>query len=580
MGATGINAFPALFNPVAVGRNDANAYLLAYLSTAIYPDRLPEISLTMHRDLNARAMNTNPMFFQQEFTLATAHLFWNPAAARSDRNRPAEFAFVQSDDTTGYDPEVMLINTTQAVIVVFRGTDRVGSVRDASGYQWNEWIKTDFDFNLIRPEPNHNIPGRVHQGFWNSLAKIREELVRKITAYGGGAGKPIWITGHSLGAAQAQLFGAYLVRAKNMPVQGVYAFAAPHVGDREFRDDINRAIPPQRMQRFEFINDTVTMMPPYAADYQRAGTRNYYNDVRTYQFAKEERWFTDDLLFLPTLFGTLGNHVEGSRNSVSDDAMRSSLIRTPVHLNLLGSDFCYHQPTWYLNAAYNQLPPAAQNAAPNPLAMPTPASEACSITNVALAKSNNPATLVGAGLQSAAQGAQQAATELVHDISFTASVVADNANGRAIAEGTYVFLLNRGGMALRHTLPAANGSFLQLAPKSPGAVEQQWEVKRDGLVGYTIKASGRFMDNAHESEATDNGKVQLWEANMPFGGHQGNQQWSFIKVGTNAYVIRSNSVFGHVLSAVSGETSNGGVVGHAPTVPNSPLQVWIAERVR
>lgn len=117
-----------------------------------------------------------------------------------------------------------------------------------------------------------------------------------------------------------------------------------------------------------------------------------------------------------------------------------------------------------------------------------------------------------------------------------------------------------------------------MGTKSSTRLKQNSDFFRDD---YIIKSGGRFLDNAHESEAANYGKVQLWDANLPFGGHQGNQQWSFFRVANNAFVVKSNSVFGHVLSAVEGDTSrDGGRVVHAAPVPNSSLQVWIAERVR
>lgn len=578
-GATGINAFPAVFNPTAEGRNDFNAYLLAYLATAIYPDQLPKIAIQWHRDLSVRTL-VNPVMFTPEFAAATRHLFWNPAMPLSAGNRPPVFTPVYDDDGSGYNPLAMVVDTPQAIFVVFRGTSRVANARDDFTYQWGAWTKTDFNFNQIPLYPEDKLPGKVHQGFWDSLGKIRNRLLDSLVAAGAGygnQGKPVWVAGHSLGAAQAQLFGGWLVKRHNIRVQGVYAFAAPHVGDRAFVDELNRVFyRGQHLQRFEFINDTVTMMPPYAAGYERAGVRNYYNDVHTYNFAKAERWWTEDVLFLPTLFGTLGNAVEGTRNSVDEHAMRSSFNPKPVHLNLVGSDFCYHHPTWYLNASYNQLPSAARSAVPIPLAMPNAGEEACSISNVALANANNIGTNIGAGVQSAAQGVKQAATELAHDISYTADVITSNATGGAIREGTYRFRL--GGRYLQYIAPSANGAPLELTSLRPGAPEQEWEVKRDGAVGYVIKAGGRFLDNAHESEFTSGGKVQLWDANLG-GWHQGNQQWTFIKVGTqtNAFVIRSNSVKGEVLSGVATDTTR---VVHTPVSNNNPLQVWVAEWVR
>jgi multidrug efflux pump subunit AcrA (membrane-fusion protein) len=163
-----------------------------------------------------------------------------------------------------------------------------------------------------------------------------------------------------------------------------------------------------------------------------------------------------------------------------------------VHINVLGSDLCYHFPTWYLLAAYNQLPANTKkpNLVPSPLSPPRSTDEACSPFNVARGTSNNPAYLANATAQGIATTAGQAADEaakaakaaadaaakaaaaaakaaadaaakaaadaaktaqdIIKGLNYTVNVIADNANGRAIPEGKYVFRANRGTPIHRH----------------------------------------------------------------------------------------------------------------------------------
>ncbi|MDH5642261.1 MAG: hypothetical protein OEY28_13315, partial [Nitrospira sp.] len=115
------------------------------------------------------------------------------------------------------------------------------------------------------------------------------------------------------------------------------------VGDRTFVDQLNAMFPNQRLQRFDFVHDPVTMVPPIP--YARAGTRVYYDDVVSVQFPAPER-----------------NAVKGVR---MDGVLNAPIVRFfPL------GDFCFHYPQWYLSAAYNQLDQRIVGAVPSPL--PTP----------------------------------------------------------------------------------------------------------------------------------------------------------------------------------------------------------------
>lgn len=215
----------------------------------------------------------------------------------------------------------------------------------------------------------------VHAGFWNSLTApatlyvpqssqvpggiqnglpFREATLAVIKAFGGGQ-KKVWITGHSLGAAHAQLYGAYL-SASGISPQGVYAIAAPHVGDSTFVTQLNAMFPNQRLQRFDFAHDPVTKVPPVAPlpqpngssiTYARAGTRVYYDDLASAQFGAPERG--------------------------PDEAARmASLLLAPIPLTRMfaAGDFCFHYPHWHLRTAYNQLDQVTASRVPSPLHTP------------------------------------------------------------------------------------------------------------------------------------------------------------------------------------------------------------------
>ncbi|GJL62191.1 MAG: hypothetical protein NPIRA04_08450 [Nitrospirales bacterium] len=111
------------------------------------------------------------------------------------------------------------------VAVSFRGTE-VNEPID---------VVNDFTFPL-----ENELKGKVHKGFqsalnavWQSKGKYKgvEEHLLKVSKNGT---KPVFMTGHSLGAAIAIIAAARWRR--NYPLQGLYTFGSPGVGDKAFVD--------------------------------------------------------------------------------------------------------------------------------------------------------------------------------------------------------------------------------------------------------------------------------------------------------------------------------------------------------
>ncbi len=372
----GPNAFTQVFQPNATGYKPGNVYLLTYLATLIYPNFLDQLSgdpLTANTSY-VRKLHKNPQAFVDEFAKHTRHLFWDAKGPKSPTNQPPQYVWLWGS-RGGQDPEAMVISTPQAVFVVFRGTDRVAQAKKKSGYTWNEWIHTNFAALGVPPKVK-GLSGRVHAGFWKSLtapAKLfapgkekvpsgignnrpfRDAVLAVIKALGGKQ-KKIWVVGHSLGGAHVQLYGAYL-KVKGYPPQGVYAIAAPHVGNRTFVRQLDSMFPHHRLQRFEFVQDPVTKVPPTASirqpdgstmKYARAGTRVYFDDLKKVKFNAPERSSTLEAVRLAAFLA--GGGVIGAYFAVSE--------------------FCFHYPQWYLKAAYHQLPKGTAPRVPSPL--PTP----------------------------------------------------------------------------------------------------------------------------------------------------------------------------------------------------------------
>lgn len=253
----------------------------------------------------------------------------------------AEMQFFHRE-VSGFDPEVMLISTSDGIIVVFRGTDRIASAQTAAWYEWGEWVQTDLNYQMV--EPGAGMRGKVHRGFWNNLSLVREPLADAIEEAGGQT-RPVWVTGHSLGGAQAQLFAAYLSAARGIDPRGVYVYGAPHVGDQDFVAEMEGMFPELRLQRFEFMDDAATGVPLYTMGFWRAGTRNHFAGLSASSFS----------------------------------------FNTTERLPVLDFPFngCHHHTEWYVWATFNRLSPADQQRVPGPPPYPTVSDPACSAAEVA-----------------------------------------------------------------------------------------------------------------------------------------------------------------------------------------------------
>jgi hypothetical protein len=161
-----------------------------------------------------------------------------------------------------YDTEVVLMPNrdpqNRFLIIVFRGSETPAAVESAL----RDWVFTDF---YAVPYSVALAPGypevRVGTGLWNAFEPVAVDIVNSLRSF---SGYKVWLTGNSLGGALATLCGLYL-QLNGYPVEGVYTFAAPRVGDEQFRNLYNAHL----FGRYHrWVNgtgadqDLVTKLPP------------------------------------------------------------------------------------------------------------------------------------------------------------------------------------------------------------------------------------------------------------------------------------------------------------------------------
>ncbi|WP_299546170.1 lipase family protein [uncultured Tateyamaria sp.] len=148
--------------------------------------------------------------------------------ALSDPDDKAKLETVESSGsvTSLSDVEVAIIANSRVIFVVFRGSE-------SSPHDWINNIN-----HRMVDAPGHlggttNI--RVHLGFWASLDSRYPEIAAKVKSRRNNNQK-VFLSGHSLGGALATLCAYRFARAEPIPVDGVYTFGGPRVGNHKFRE--------------------------------------------------------------------------------------------------------------------------------------------------------------------------------------------------------------------------------------------------------------------------------------------------------------------------------------------------------
>ena len=172
------------------------------------------------------------------------------------------FDFFDNQDTQGFVAE-----SNDAILVAFRGTQPDRAM---------DWF---VDAGAVHRKWDHDA-GTVHTGFYDALHAVwgvplakGEVLPRRLLNRGS---KTIWITGHSLGGALAELCAAQAVFVSKIDVQGVYTFGQPRVGNKAFADAVGAKL---GSGIFRFVNhrDIVPRVPLFSAQFCHYGNQTFFD---------------------------------------------------------------------------------------------------------------------------------------------------------------------------------------------------------------------------------------------------------------------------------------------------------------
>jgi hypothetical protein len=156
------------------------------------------------------------------------------------------------------------ITRDRTIYVVFRGS--------SSKLNW----KDDFEIRKIKYTTYPECDCEVHHGFYEATTNIKEQVIQSVknlkNKY---INANIVVTGHSLGAAIAQLIGMelYAVNITN----SIYNFGQPRVGDEKYANFVNTIIT-DNIVRFTHNKDMVPHLPPEELGYLHSCTEIFEDE--------------------------------------------------------------------------------------------------------------------------------------------------------------------------------------------------------------------------------------------------------------------------------------------------------------
>jgi triacylglycerol lipase len=150
--------------------------------------------------------------------------------------------------------QAFLAKNDEFAVLAFRGTQPT---------RWED-VRTD-----LRALKQKTIEGKVHKGFKEAFDDVRDEIF-DIVDKSIGKDLPLYITGHSLGAALATVATQELEEKFDDLIAACYTFGSPRVGDGKYEKSIKAPF-------YRIVNtiDIVTLVPIFLGTFVHVGDPRY-----------------------------------------------------------------------------------------------------------------------------------------------------------------------------------------------------------------------------------------------------------------------------------------------------------------
>jgi hypothetical protein len=191
--------------------------------------------------------------------------------------------------------------------------------------------------------------GDIHEGFQEAF-EVAKNDVQAAANLAATSGKPLFITGHSLGGALAALAAKYCASRGATPC-AVYTFGMPRVGGKRFAEEYNSSSLGAVTYRLVHGDDIVPRLPPSQLDYRHVG--------RVLQCATEGKFDSrEKLSALGSDDPSLASSILGGFGGFLANALRGEFLGRPGPTpGLIGEAFRglppqvrHHLQDYYLDA--------------------------------------------------------------------------------------------------------------------------------------------------------------------------------------------------------------------------------------
>lgn len=337
-----IKTFPIPPNEIGCMRNfntnentlhPFNNFILSKMNEIMYPERLDyqlrymqnfqqPLDTLISTDWLKQHQIINNRNFEEGYKARFEHYFPKEDSVKFHFIYRLEYLnhpLVPWKDYFGYDPEIMVVSTKRYVIVLFRGTD------DIEGNRFGEWVGTDFRF-LKTKLPNRE---KVHKGLYNSYSIAKTDLLNYFSN-NIKEDTPIFLTGHSLGGAQA-IFASLDLAEIGFNVTQVVTFASPNaIGNKAFVKRFKQHN--IKLDRFEYGNDMVAILD--WPGYHEFGNRHWIDENNTIYF-------------------NLPFRSKKIAKEIPEEIPKVALEKSLFEINIKSY---HHNPQFIVKALYEQLP--------------------------------------------------------------------------------------------------------------------------------------------------------------------------------------------------------------------------------
>lgn len=207
----------------------------------------------------------------------------------------------------------------KSCLLAFRGTDN-----------WENWLQ-DLQYSPQLPSKYEHCEGcKVHGGFQDIWKSLRPQ----VTAALGQVGCPwlynskspynLYITGHSMGAAVAQL-AMFTVDELKYNIVSSYLFEAPRVGNQAFKNAFQVKFKNTPVFRITHHKDPVVHLPPMWVGFIHAGEEVYFGANGTdYKICKDESNLCSDQ------FSNVVDMLQNAHEHCESELVRQKNICWPI----------------------------------------------------------------------------------------------------------------------------------------------------------------------------------------------------------------------------------------------------------